>query len=479
MNISIFRDIKNYAPVKIFAVIISVISFKLSMSVFEKHEYGTISLFVSAATLINTVFFSWIGYVLIRYFEKYKKVGLLGLFLSTFYRIGLWLFFLVTLIFAIYLVIFNDHSNQLRIAILAYLPSMIIVSFLPTIFQLQGDVKQFNIFGLISGISTLAFFSLFVFVFKLRAEAFFLSYIPIGVYGFIKFTKFLKKHEINYDFQDNKIFKEGLRYGLPQIGTALGVLLLSVADRFIIEYYLGTSAVGLYSAAYRFGEMLILLPTGVLAAVFAPSIFKIFEVHGIERAKTVIFKYVFFFSLVFGTISIFCSLNPEVALVLLGSNFTESIAIIPYIIIGVFLFSLCQFTGLFLQIQNKPLTIAISIFIAAICNLLLCFLLIPPFGIIGSAAATLLSYFIYFVIINVQSFKSLNWKFPVWPFLNIFIGLTVAFLCVYFIDLSGVRNIFLLYFIKILILLIIVGLYFFITQRRFVLEITLEKNTNQ
>jgi O-antigen/teichoic acid export membrane protein len=192
---------------------------------------------------------------------------------------------------------------------------------------------------------------------------------------------------------------EYLRYGLPQIGTGIGVVLLSATSRYFIQYYQGSDAVGVFSAAFKFGELSILLPLGIFTSIFAPYVYRELELNGKQSAYASILKYSTLYLFFFGPIFILLFLFPKLPMILLGNNFESSLSIIPIICLANFFFGYAQFLAFYSQIDFKPMLVTIAILATTVLSILLNILLIPAFGIFGSAYSIILAYLFYIGLI--------------------------------------------------------------------------------
>lgn len=66
-----------------------------------------------------------------------------------------------------------------------------------------------------------------------------------------------------------------LKYGLPMLGWFLAVSIMNVADRFLIEYFHGSKAVGLYAGNYSIISAAFGLVFGPLTIVIHPLLMKV------------------------------------------------------------------------------------------------------------------------------------------------------------------------------------------------------------
>ena len=65
----------------------------------------------------------------------------------------------------------------------------------------------------------------------------------------------------------------------------MGFWLVNLSDRFLVTFYLGTSAVGIYSASYQIGSLPYML-SALINFVLMVSLSKLFDEGKIEEVKT-------------------------------------------------------------------------------------------------------------------------------------------------------------------------------------------------
>jgi O-antigen/teichoic acid export membrane protein len=189
-----------------------------------------------------------------------------------------------------------------------------------------------------------------------------------------------------------------------------GIFLISIdlIDRFILEYFKGSAVVGIYSASYRIGIVMNLVITGFKVA-WTPFFLNLKQEQNNKEIFSKIFTYFCYGGLT--AFLAFSLLADDIVKMnisgysLLNSDYWSGLIIIPYILMA-YLFS-----GLYLNLtvasffQNKIKYLIISSAAGCISNIVLNFILIPPYSIIGAATATMLSYLIMFLVLYYYSQK--------------------------------------------------------------------------
>lgn len=189
-----------------------------------------------------------------------------------------------------------------------------------------------------------------------------------------------------------------------------GIFLISIdlIDRFILEYFKGSAEVGIYSASYRIGIVMNLVITGFKVA-WTPFFMNMKGEEGNKEVFSRVFTYFCYGGLV--VFLLFSLLADDLVKIniagytLLNDKYWSGLVIIPYILLA-YLFS-----GLYLNLnvasffRNKIKYLIISSGAGCISNIALNFILIPRYSITGAAIATMLSYFIMFIVLYIFSQK--------------------------------------------------------------------------
>ena len=194
-------------------------------------------------------------------------------------------------------------------------------------------------------------------------------------------------------------------------------MVIDYSDRIILLNLTNMDLVGIYSAGYKIGGLLLLLISGFRLG-WEPYFLKLEN----DKNNSVIISTVatnvilFFITIILFTVLF---LKPILTTDLfgfpfLGKNFWQSINLIPIIMFGyVFLgFYYLQLPGIYYFNKTKYLPVFRGS--AAMLNIVLNFALIPYFGLYGAAVATALSLLLMAILIyyyTKQFYKiTFNWK---------------------------------------------------------------------
>jgi O-antigen/teichoic acid export membrane protein len=158
-------------------------------------------------------------------------------------------------------------------------------------------------------------------------------------------------------------------------------------DSFIVKFFRGTAAVGLYGIAAILGETLWLL-SGSMASVLLPTI-----AGKHEKSKEIAVKAAaatFAISIVGGIVAFLA--GPFLIVRLFGEKFSGSIEPFLILIPGVVIFSITNILATYLTGAGRPGYNAAIAFISFLFTVVFDILLIPRYSISGAAIASGISY---------------------------------------------------------------------------------------
>jgi len=195
------------------------------------------------------------------------------------------------------------------------------------------------------------------------------------------------------------------------VWAEFGHLILNYVDRYLIQFFLGAGALGMYTAGYN-------LATHITEAIIYPINYAMTPVYmsilvkkGEAETKVFFTKMFRYFILVllpvvFGSIAV----GRDLISILASKKYLESYTVLSYVLIGqaVYACTIILNSGLFI---NKKTHVLNNIMIATCgINVLLNMALIPRFGIVGAAQATLLSYILYAIVVVFYSFREFSFR---------------------------------------------------------------------
>lgn len=210
---------------------------------------------------------------------------------------------------------------------------------------------------------------------------------------------------------DTPVFRKALKFGLPFVPAGLGYAINETLDRFFLGNYLSQSTVaelyspdmtpddvvGIYSACYKLSVFMLLL-VQMFRMAWQPFFLRESDDPDAPELYRDVFRY---FNVVAGICFLVVALFaqqivqikvPVLDVYLVGEQYWSGLTIVP-VLLGAYWFQgwYMNFSaGIFIEEETKilPVITLIGAGITVVANLLL----IPHYGMMGSAYATFLSY---------------------------------------------------------------------------------------
>jgi len=201
--------------------------------------------------------------------------------------------------------------------------------------------------------------------------------------------------------RDRRLALDALLYGLPLVPAVLGSFVLAAADRLVIQAELGLTAVARYQVAYNVGNLPMLL-LSVLSNVWMP---RIFALKGPAERDAV---------LAASWDALYRLLTPVLIGLSVGAPLVLRVWVPPsyqpddlLLVTAVVIVSAVPYTaGLSvtraLLAEGRTTMIAAATGVAAVVNIVLNLILVPRYELVGSAAATFLSYGLLYGLLHLR-----------------------------------------------------------------------------
>lgn len=300
---------------------------------------------------------------------------------------------------------------------------------------------------------------LFLIVFHLGSMGVLYAQLIATIIGFI----LLRKEVIGNLLLklDRPMMKEMLIFGIPVMFANLPAMILQVFDKVLMPYLNVTNAqLNNYAVNYKLG-----IPMMLIVSMFEYAWKPFFLSHYKDTDSKELFSRVFtYFTmlsvvvfLIVGFFMMFVVRMPFVGGKFINPIYWHGMVIIP-IVLGGYFFNgaITNFSAGF-YITKKTKYIAITMWAAALANIILNIYLIPIYGYIGAAWATFVAYLIGAIIayiLNNRVYK-LNYE---WKRITLLIG--AALVCYFPTDylLKNIDNLYLNFGIKCAVLIIFIVL---------------------
>lgn len=175
-----------------------------------------------------------------------------------------------------------------------------------------------------------------------------------------------KIHTVKY-FSRKKL-RTLINFGKFSMGTMLGANLLRSSATLLIGAFLGPAAVAMYSVPLKLFEI-IEIPLRSFVATALPELSRLFNTSDLEGLKAYFEKSTGMFSLLMIPLVLICLLFAEPMVILLGGiQYIESANLLRIFSIFAFFMPLDRYSGITLDIMNRPVLNFIKVIMMLIVN---------------------------------------------------------------------------------------------------------------
>ena len=248
----------------------------------------------------------------------------------------------------------------------------------------------------------------------------------IGLKGVFIFFYLLFRKKLNFkpqlNFVDQKLKREMLSVAVYSILAGIGGSIVFQIDKIIINQVMGLSATGVYTIAFYFGT-LVVIPSRTLLRISGTLIADAFKNNDLETIadiyrKSCINQFIIG-AFLFGGIWI----NIDNILEILGPDYAGGKWVIFFIGLG-YLIDMATGANGHIISYSKYYRMALWLLLTLVAIMVvLMFLLVPSWGIVGAAAAIALA----FLCNNLMKFIFVKIKFGMQPFTLKFLTIVLVF----------------------------------------------------
>ncbi len=396
-----YRDSSSYLAGRICVMVLGFISFPILTRLFSVSDYGIMNLVGSTILIVSVFSKAGLQNSVQRFHKEHAVVGLeqMQRCYTSIFAGATVASLAVTLVFAIAIALTPDTWLSPFAKKLLFISACLIFfrplrSMVQNLWQVEGKTLAVNSVDIaVKGASTAAIVAL-ILLWRRGVMSFVVGTVAVEtaimfvVLAIVARRDVLNVHQIDWGFA-----WESLTFGFPMMWAEIAYMILDSGDRFIVQSYLGSEAVGLYSAAYGIASYVpevLLFPINM--ALF-PIVMQVWVEKGRDETKKLLSQSLNHYLMV--AIGFVCvvTLSSREAIILLASRkYQQAHVLLPILVGGLLLYAVHVFFRPALLIEKKSSVIAGQVGTAAVVNILLNIIMVPRMGVTGAAYATLLSY---------------------------------------------------------------------------------------
>ena len=273
----------------------------------------------------------------------------------------------------------------------------------------RQSVALFAIDGIVTTVATVAYNLLMLGVFKFGIVGYIFSII-LGNVTSIIFLFVTGRLYMQYRpfGNDRELRRSMLKYSIPLMPSQIMWWIINVSDSFMVTEMISKDAEGIYSFAYRFPNL-----ANLAMGIFSQA-WRMTAITERNSRKTSNF-YSNAFSMMQTILFLACAgimliLRPLIMPFFAAEGFETAYLYVPVLLGAVIFQSMDNFLGSIYEAAQKTTHSMTSSAIGAVTNVALNFVMINTVGIMGAAAATLISFIVVFIYRVIDTRKYLYMK---------------------------------------------------------------------
>lgn len=256
-----------------------------------------------------------------------------------------------------------------------------------SIFRIENEPAKYSIISILQILLTASICILLVAVLKKGVLGIMAGHL-IAVAGVTLAAYYLVRSRMNLGFSFD-LLKRMIKYALPVIPAGLALWILNLSDRYFLLAYSTTTELGLYGVGAKLASPVSLLIMAFRLA-WPQAAFSVLNHDNKNRlyAQTLTYFIATTCSIVLG-LSLF---SDELVSLMTTENFFSAAKVIPILGLGLVFDGCYTIFAIGMNITKKMGMLFPVTAVPAGINLVLNYFLIPPYGMMGAAWATLISY---------------------------------------------------------------------------------------
>ena len=279
--------------------------------------------------------------------------------------------------------------------------------------RLENKPKQFAVLQVLQIILHALFVILFVIVLRGGGEGkVYAEVLVFSIVGMIHLVMMLRKGYLCLRLK-MQWFKRLLRFGLPLLPHSISFWLKSGIDKVFITTYCGLQFNGLYSMAISVSSVYTMLMQSFFNA-YTPYLEKrLASLDGGQcyEEKSSIVKQIYLIYALFGVVGIMAIIVCwGIFHYMIDSKYLPAMAYIPLIIFANFIYTFYNFTIEFIYKVKKTLVMGIITFTGSLTQMLLSYVLIKEYGVIGAVYSLVIGNTL--ITIGISVYSNMVYRMP-------------------------------------------------------------------
>ena len=204
---------------------------------------------------------------------------------------------------------------------------------------------------------------------------------------------FYRKHYTKKINSKWKTMLQMLKMSYPFIFSAILITVYGQADKIMLKSMIDNSVVALYQASVTIAGLVVIIPTTLIEG-FRPDIMdaKIHDEELYKRRLRQLYAIIFWICMAYGVfITLFAK---QIILIIYGQKYLGAISSLSLVVWYTSFSYFGAINNVFMVAEEKQKWVQLTTFIGAVTNIILNYFMIPIWGIVGAALASLVTQFV-------------------------------------------------------------------------------------
>jgi O-antigen/teichoic acid export membrane protein len=374
------------------------ITFPIMTRALTKEQYGIVGLIDTTLLLAVAVSKAGLSDGIIRFYKEYSTVPenrtlfsstvlVRGMILSTF-SVALYLGMLPVLKRALriqdgYVICFIIMSVYLFLKPL----NMIVTNFL----RAAGKSVYLNTVNLIGKAMTVGLSLLFLLAIIGEFYGYFIGLVLAEIaLSLILFFWFFSNFKVIPSKVSGDLSLKLIKFGLPLLFSEIAFLALSYVDRYLIVAYYDEAMLGLYSVGYNLAMYVANILMFSVSYAIVPIYVELYATEGREKTEAFLGKCMHYLIIVLIPVCFgYAAIAKDLFVALASEKYAAAALFSPIILVGSIFFALNSIYNSGLYLAKRTVTMLGIMLTAVAVKVLMNILLLPLYGVMGAALATL------------------------------------------------------------------------------------------
>jgi len=414
----LFKDLAKYFPSKVVPAVVGIVALPIITRLFSPEDYGNYVLVLATVSLSSVIAIAWLASSTARFFPVYKLSNEVEKFNSTLLKLGLIsiaivFFIALGILFVAQAYISANLCSLLRIGLLLFIVTSffrLFISFL----RAKRQATWYTFFSVWRTIAGLGLGVSLVVMFRFGVDGLLWgSLLSIVIAIPLLWRISLGKLSFSKGKINSPISWEVAKFGIPAMAINVLTWILSLSDRYILEFFRGSEDVGIYSVSYAISEHSIFFIVSLFLLGSRPIEYRIWEKQGIKASQEYIKNLVRYYLLIGLPAIVGLSLLAKpIVRVLASLQYQQGYRIVFIVALGAFFVGISNIYSVGLGLYKRTDLLMFCYLGAGLLNIVLNFLIVPKYGYFGAAITTLISYACTAFLVIIVSRRFFTWAFP-------------------------------------------------------------------